>query len=105
MPSTAVQNGRLVVEDGGSTDGGEDRRNWRGSHRDRRDCRRNPVVETPSESYATAAPPAFARPFRTGVLMRIQLQVALTHLTGRKRRPLVSLTGVILGVAFFWRCP
>ena len=33
--------------------------------------------------------------------MRIQLQVALTHLTGRKRQSLVSLTGVILGVAFF----
>lgn len=33
--------------------------------------------------------------------MRIQLQVALTHLTGRKRQTLVSLTGVILGVAFF----
>ncbi|NEX23042.1 ABC transporter permease [Thiorhodococcus mannitoliphagus] len=33
--------------------------------------------------------------------MRIQLQVALTHLTGRRRQTLVSLTGVVLGVAFF----
>ncbi len=33
--------------------------------------------------------------------MQIQLQVALTHLTGRKRQTLVSLTGVVLGVAFF----
>lgn len=33
--------------------------------------------------------------------MRIQLQVALTHLTGRTRQTFVSLTGVILGVAFF----
>ncbi|WP_295436680.1 ABC transporter permease [uncultured Thiodictyon sp.] len=31
----------------------------------------------------------------------IQLQVALTHLTGRRRQTLVSLTGVVLGVAFF----
>ena len=33
--------------------------------------------------------------------MFIQLQVALTHLTSRKRQTLVSLSGVILGVAFF----
>jgi lipoprotein-releasing system permease protein len=33
--------------------------------------------------------------------MAIQLQVAVTHLTSRKRQTLVSLTGVILGVAFF----
>lgn len=33
--------------------------------------------------------------------MFIQLQVALTHLTSRKRQTLVSLTGVVLGVAFF----
>ncbi|QSA96913.1 ABC transporter permease [Methylococcus sp. EFPC2] len=33
--------------------------------------------------------------------MVIQLQVALTHLTSRKRQTLVSLTGVVLGVAFF----
>lgn len=33
--------------------------------------------------------------------MRIQLEVALTHLTGRRRQTLVSLTGVVLGVAFF----
>jgi lipoprotein-releasing system permease protein len=33
--------------------------------------------------------------------MRIQLQVALTHLTGRKRQTLVSLIGVVLGVGFF----
>lgn len=33
--------------------------------------------------------------------MIIQLQVALTHLTGRKRHTLVSLLGVVLGVAFF----
>lgn len=33
--------------------------------------------------------------------MLIQLQVALTHLTGRRRQTLVSLTGVVLGVAFF----
>jgi lipoprotein-releasing system permease protein len=33
--------------------------------------------------------------------MLIQIQVALTHLTGRRRQTLVSLTGVILGVAFF----
>ena len=33
--------------------------------------------------------------------MRILLQVALTHLTGRRRQTLVSLTGVVLGVAFF----
>jgi lipoprotein-releasing system permease protein len=31
----------------------------------------------------------------------IQLQVAITHLTSRKRQTLVSLTGVVLGVAFF----
>jgi lipoprotein-releasing system permease protein len=31
----------------------------------------------------------------------LQLQVAVTHLTSRKRQTLVSLTGVILGVAFF----
>jgi lipoprotein-releasing system permease protein len=33
--------------------------------------------------------------------MRIELEVALTHLTSRKRQTLVSLTGVVLGVAFF----
>lgn len=33
--------------------------------------------------------------------MAIQLQVALTHLTSRKRQTLVSLGGVVLGVAFF----
>ena len=33
--------------------------------------------------------------------MFIQLQVALAHLTNRKRQTLVSLTGVVLGVAFF----
>lgn len=33
--------------------------------------------------------------------MAIQIQVAVTHLTSRKRQTLVSLTGVILGVAFF----
>ncbi|MFZ1539374.1 MAG: ABC transporter permease [Chromatiaceae bacterium] len=33
--------------------------------------------------------------------MLIQLQVALTHLTGRRRQTLVSLTGVVLGVALF----
>ncbi len=33
--------------------------------------------------------------------MPIQLQIALTHLTSRKRQTLVSLGGVILGVAFF----
>ncbi|WP_295457709.1 ABC transporter permease [uncultured Thiodictyon sp.] len=33
--------------------------------------------------------------------MLIQIQVALTHLTGRRRQTLVSLTGVVLGVAFF----
>ena len=33
--------------------------------------------------------------------MLIQLQVALTHLTGRRRQTAVSLTGVVLGVAFF----
>ncbi len=33
--------------------------------------------------------------------MAIQLEVAVTHLTSRKRQTLVSLTGVILGVAFF----
>jgi lipoprotein-releasing system permease protein len=31
----------------------------------------------------------------------IQLQVAVTHLTSRKRQTAVSLTGVVLGVAFF----
>jgi lipoprotein-releasing system permease protein len=31
----------------------------------------------------------------------IQLQVAVTHLTSRKRQTLVSLVGVVLGVAFF----
>jgi len=36
--------------------------------------------------------------------MLIQLQVALTHLTGRRRQTLVSLTGVVLGVAFFLAC-
>lgn len=33
--------------------------------------------------------------------MSIQLRVALTHLTSRKRQTLVSLSGVVLGVAFF----
>lgn len=33
--------------------------------------------------------------------MVIQLKVALAHLTSRKRQTLVSLTGVVLGVAFF----
>jgi lipoprotein-releasing system permease protein len=33
--------------------------------------------------------------------MSIALDVALTHLTSRKRQTLVSLTGVVLGVAFF----
>ena len=33
--------------------------------------------------------------------MLIQLQVAVTHLTGRRRQTLVSLIGVVLGVAFF----
>ncbi|HUO96866.1 MAG TPA: ABC transporter permease [Steroidobacteraceae bacterium] len=33
--------------------------------------------------------------------MRIELDVALTHLTSRRRQTLVSLTGVVLGVAFF----
>jgi len=33
--------------------------------------------------------------------MLIQLQVAITHLTGRRRQTVVSLTGVVLGVAFF----
>jgi lipoprotein-releasing system permease protein len=33
--------------------------------------------------------------------MAIQLQIAVTHLTSRKRQTLVSLTGVVLGVAFF----
>ncbi len=33
--------------------------------------------------------------------MLIQFQVALTHLTGRRRQTAVSLTGVVLGVAFF----
>jgi lipoprotein-releasing system permease protein len=33
--------------------------------------------------------------------MRIELGVALTHLTSRKRQTVVSLTGVVLGVAFF----
>ena len=33
--------------------------------------------------------------------MRIELGIALTHLTSRRRQTLVSLTGVVLGVAFF----
>jgi lipoprotein-releasing system permease protein len=33
--------------------------------------------------------------------MAIGLEIALTHLTSRKRQTLVSLTGVVLGVAFF----
>ena len=33
--------------------------------------------------------------------MRIEFSVALTHLTSRRRQTLVSLTGVVLGVAFF----
>jgi lipoprotein-releasing system permease protein len=33
--------------------------------------------------------------------MLIQLEVALAHLTSRKRQTLVSLSGVVLGVAFF----
>lgn len=33
--------------------------------------------------------------------MAIALDIALAHLTGRKRQTLVSLTGVVLGVAFF----
>jgi lipoprotein-releasing system permease protein len=33
--------------------------------------------------------------------MAIALEVAVTHLTSRKRQTLVSLTGVVLGVAFF----
>lgn len=33
--------------------------------------------------------------------MKIQLDVALGHLTSRRRQTLVSLSGVVLGVAFF----
>lgn len=33
--------------------------------------------------------------------MRIELGVAVTHLTSRRRQTLVSLTGVVLGVGFF----
>ena len=33
--------------------------------------------------------------------MRIQLEIAITHLTSRKRQTLVSLSGVVLGVGFF----
>jgi lipoprotein-releasing system permease protein len=33
--------------------------------------------------------------------MTLQLEIALAHLTNRKRPTLVSLTGVVLGVAFF----
>lgn len=33
--------------------------------------------------------------------MKIQLDVALAHLTSRRRQTLVSLSGVVLGVAFF----
>lgn len=33
--------------------------------------------------------------------MRVEFAVALAHLTGRKRQTLVSLSGVVLGVAFF----
>ncbi|MCZ8130010.1 MAG: ABC transporter permease [Steroidobacteraceae bacterium] len=33
--------------------------------------------------------------------MAIQLDIAITHLTSRKRQTLVSLVGVVLGVAFF----
>ncbi|PXW96567.1 lipoprotein-releasing system permease protein [Sphaerotilus hippei] len=36
-----------------------------------------------------------------GPALRIALDVALAHLTSRKRQTLVSLTGVVLGVAFF----
>ena len=36
-----------------------------------------------------------------GEAMAIALDVALAHLTSRKRQTLVSLTGVVLGVAFF----
>ena len=38
---------------------------------------------------------------RRGEAMAIALDVALAHLTSRKRQTLVSLTGVVLGVAFF----
>lgn len=33
--------------------------------------------------------------------MAIELDIAVAHLTTRKRQTLVSLTGVVLGVAFF----
>ena len=33
--------------------------------------------------------------------MPVQLAIALTHLLSRKRQTLVSLTGIVLGVAFF----
>ena len=33
--------------------------------------------------------------------MAITLDIALAHLTSRKRQTLVSVTGVVLGVAFF----
>jgi lipoprotein-releasing system permease protein len=33
--------------------------------------------------------------------MPLQLAIAVTHLVGRKRQTLVSLTGIVLGVAFF----
>ncbi len=39
------------------------------------------------------------------IVMAITLDIALAHLTSRKRQTLVSVTGVVLGVAFFWRSP
>jgi ABC-type lipoprotein release transport system permease subunit len=52
-------------------------------------------------SGTTAPLFASADPRPHAALMLIQIQVAFTHLTGRRRQTLVSLTGVVLGVAFF----
>ena len=66
------------------------------------------VVLRPPTRCARASAPTACRPrrrhppHRRGAdAMAIALDVALAHLTSRKRQTLVSLTGVVLGVAFF----
>ena len=66
-------------------------------------CRRRPRSSPCPPTTCARARAVRIRPSRqrATALMLIQLQVALTHLTRRRRQTLVSLTGVVLGVAFF----
>ena len=59
-------------------------------------------ADTLREGQRAHAVPRASRGVRHAVsAMAIALDVALAHLTSRKRQTLVSLTGVVLGVAFF----